>query len=432
MRRGILMAAMAFFMVWSATGVAQTSTQVGEAADRIEAKVIAWRRDIHQNPELGNREFRTSKLVADHLRNLGFEVHTGVAHTGVVGLLKGGRPGPVVALRADMDALPVTEQVDLPFASKVKAQWMGQETGVMHACGHDGHTAILMGVAEILAAMKDQLPGTVKFIFQPAEEGTPEGEEGGARLMVKQGVLTNPVPEAIFGLHLTSAMAPGRVGYRSGPLMASSDSLKIVVKGRQTHGARPWGGVDPIVLSSQIVLGLQTIASRQVDVTLEPSVITIGAIHGGNRNNIIPDSVEMIGTVRTYNEGMRGDIHKRITRTAQSIAQSGGGSAETTITLGYDVTTNPDKLTERAAASLRRTMTDAGVFQSQKSSASEDFSAYQNVVPGFFFFIGAQPKNVPPEKLGPNHSPLFQLDEAYLKTGVKALANMTLDYLNGR
>ncbi|HEX9892831.1 MAG TPA: amidohydrolase, partial [Gemmatimonadales bacterium] len=281
--------------------------EIDRRAGTVLPKVVAWRRDIHQHPELSNREVRTAKLVADHLTALGLEVKTGVAKTGVVGVLRGGRPGPVVALRADMDALPVTEQVDLPFKSTQKAMWNGQEVGVMHACGHDNHVAILMGVAEVLAGMKTQLPGTVKFVFQPAEEGAPPGEEGGAGVMIREGVLDNPAPSAIFGLHVW----PGQVGtvhYRSGPLMAASDWLFITVKGRQTHGAVPWGGVDPIVVASQIVLGLQTIPSRQVEVTKVPAIVTVGMIQGGNRGNIIPDSVIMQGTVRTFDEAMRADI----------------------------------------------------------------------------------------------------------------------------
>ncbi len=427
-------AAIALAMAASAAAqnAAPHAQRVTELSNAVESKVIAWRRDIHQNPELGNSEFRTAKLVAEHLRKLGLEVKTGVAHTGVVGLLKGGRPGAVVALRADMDALPVTEQTGLPFASTAKAMWMGRETGVMHACGHDGHTAILMGVAEILTAMKEQIPGTVKFIFQPAEEGVPPGEEGGARLMVKQGVLNDPVPEAIFGLHVNSRMPLGRAGYRAGPLMASADGLKIVVKGKQTHGAMPWLGIDPIVIASQIVIGLQTIQSRQMNALVEPSVITIGAINGGNRSNIIPDSVEMLGTIRTLNEEMRRDIHRRIANTAQSIAQSAGGIAEVAITQGYDVTTNDEKLAERAARSLRDTLGGANVFVIPKVTASEDFSAYQKVIPGFFFFLGVVPEGTPPEKVFPNHSPQFWIDEAVLKIGVRALANMTLDYLSGK
>jgi len=422
--------------LWIAALLAQfaiiAEAQVDQLADQVESKVIAWRRDIHANPELGNREFRTSKLVAEHLRSLGIEVKTGVAHTGVVGLLKGGKPGPVVALRADMDALPVNEPAGLPFASKVKAMWAGQETGVMHACGHDAHVAILMGVAEVLSRMKDQVPGTVKFIFQPAEEGAPPGEEGGARLMVKQGVLESPVPEAIFGLHVSSPLAAGRIGYRSGPLMASADSFRILVKGKQTHGARPWGGVDPIVVAAQIVLGLQTIASRQVDVTLEPSIVTVGMIRGGNRSNIIPDEVEMVGTIRAFNEPMRRDIHRRIVLTAQSIAQSAGATAEATVTVGLDVTDNNEKLVDRAVATLRRVAGGPNVFIIPKTTGAEDFSAYQKVIPGFFFFVGVTPKDLRPEQLGVNHSPLFKVDEAQLKLGVRALTSLTLDYLQGK
>jgi amidohydrolase len=423
-------------LAWLAAPLAllalDAAAQVDQLASQVEQKVIAWRRDIHANPELGNREFRTAKLVADHLRSLGLEVKTGIAHTGVVGLLRGGKPGPVVALRADMDALPVTEQTGLPFASKVKAMWAGQETGVMHACGHDAHVAILMGVAEVLTKMRGEIAGSVKFIFQPAEEGAPPGEEGGARLMVKEGVLESPVPEAIFGLHVSSPLPSGRIGYRAGPLMASSDSFRIVVKGKQTHGARPWGGVDPIVVASQIVLGLQTIASRQVDVTLEPSIVTVGMIRGGNRSNIIPDEVEMVGTIRAFNEEMRRDIHRRIKHTAEAIAASAGAKAEVAVTDGYDVTTNHEKLTERAVATLRRVGGPTSVFMNPKVTGSEDFSAYQKVIPGFFFFLGVKPPELPPEKTGSNHSPLFVVDESQLKLGVRLLSSLALDYLRGK
>lgn len=408
------------------------AAEIDRGADRIEQKVIAWRRDIYQNPELGNQEFRTSKLVADHLRSLGLEVRTGVGVTGVVGVLRGGKPGRVVALRADMDALPVTDLTGLPYASKTKAMWMGQETGVMHACGHDGHVAILMGVAEILAGMKDRIPGSVKFIFQPAEEGVPNDEVAGARRMIAEGVLQNPAPEAIFGLHLSSVLAAGRLGFRVGPAMASGDRLRIVVRGKQTHGARPWAGVDPIVVASQIVLGLQTIVSRQVDATLEPSIVTIGMIRGGNRENIIPDEVEMLGTVRAFNEDMRKDIHRRIRQTAESIAAAAGAKAEVSVFLGYDVTDNDAKLGERAATTLRAVAGGPNVVMIPKSTASEDFSAYQKVIPGFYFIVGARVKDLPPERWGANHSPLFQLDESVFKLGVRALANLTFDYLEGR
>jgi len=405
---------------------------VGELADAIETKVIAWRRDIHQNAELSNREFRTSRLVADHLRSLGLDVRTGIANTGVVGVLEGGRPGPVVAFRADMDALPVTEPTELPFASKVKTTYEGREVGVMHACGHDGHTAILMGVAEVFSKMRDQIAGTIKFIFQPAEEGPPKGEEGGARLMVKQGVLADPVPEAIFALHLSSTIAFGCAAWRAGPVRASSDDFKMVVKGRQAHGASPWLGVDPIVLSAQIVLALQTIESRQVNVTQGPSVISVGAIHGGVRENIIPDSVEMIGTVRSHNEDMRRDIKTRMTRTAQAIAQSAGGSAEVNFEDRYDVSVNSEKLTECVVSSLRRSFGDSCVFMGPMQTTSEDFAAYQRAIPGFMFNLGARPTDVPPERIGPAHSPLFRIDEGALKMGIKALANLALDYMTNQ
>ena len=314
--------------------------QIDARAAALESKVIAWRRDLHQHPELSNREVRTAGVVAGHLQALGLKVQTGVAHTGVVGLLDTGRPGPVIALRADMDALPVTEEVDVPFASTSRANFNGQEVGVMHACGHDCHVAILMGVAELLAGMKSLLAGSIKFIFQPAEEGPPPGEEGGAALMIRQGVLENPKPDVIFGLHVFAGVEAGTIAYRPGPAMASSDRIRVTVTGRQTHGALPWRGVDPIVISSQIVLGLQTIVSRQVDVSLEPAVVSIGAIKGGVRDNIIPDAVEMLGTVRTFNEDMRADIHARIRNTVEMIARSGGASAQVHFDNAYPVTVN--------------------------------------------------------------------------------------------
>jgi len=402
---------------------------IDQRAQQVESKVIAWRRDIHQHPELGNRETRTAQLVADHLRGLGLEVHTGIAHTGVVALLKGEQPGPVVALRADMDALPVVEEVDVPFASKVRAPYNGQDVGVMHACGHDTHTAILMGVAEILTALKPQLHGTVKFIFQPAEEGAPQGEEGGAALMVKEGVLENPKPEAIFGLHVLSSVPTGKIEYRAGPVMASVDSFRITVQGRQTHGAMPWRGVDPVVVASQIVLGLQTIESRQVNVTKEPSVVSVGSIHGGVRFNIIPDSVEMLGTVRAYDEEMRADIHRRITTTAEMIAKSAGASAEVKIDKLNGVTVNHAGLTEEMAPTLSRVAGGENVAVSPKLTAGEDFSVYQRQVPGFFFFVGITPPGTDVTAAAANHSPRFYVDEAGLLLGVRALAYLTADYL---
>ena len=341
----------------------------------IMPKVIEWRRDIHEHPELSNREVRTAKLVADHLIRLGLEVKTGVARTGVVGILRGGKPGPVVALRADMDALPVTEQVDLPFKSVARTQYNGTEVGVMHACGHDNHVAILMGVAEVLAGMKAQIPGTVKFIFQPAEEGPPAGEDGGAPLMVKEGVLDNPKPGAIFGLHVWPDQT-GTIGYRPGSAMAAADGLSIVVHGRQTHGSSPWGGVDPIVVASQIVLALQTIPSRQIDVTIGPAVVTVGMIQGGNRGNIIPDSVIMVGTIRTFDESIRREIHARVKRTAEAIAQSAGATATVTIQAGGLVTYNDPALTERMVPTLKRVAGDANASPQRPIMGSEDFHVH--------------------------------------------------------
>lgn len=342
---------------------------IDTAAAKVEQRVIETRRDIHQHPELGNRETRTQKLIVDRLTSLGIEVRTPIAHTGVVGILHGAKAGKVVALRADMDALPVEEQVDVPFKSTVRTTYNGQEVGVMHACGHDAHVAILLGVAEILASMKHELAGTVVFLFQPAEEGAPEGEEGGAALMVKEGALDNPKVDAVFGLHVTSRFAVGELAYRPESMMAAVDSFKIVVHGKQTHGAYPWLGVDPIVIASQIVLGLQTIPSRQVDASLAPSIVTVGMIRGGVRNNIIPDSVEMVGTIRSLDAHMRDEIHARIRRTAENIATSGGATASVTITPGYPITFNDRALTETMAPTLRRVAVPARHWSSIRSSA---------------------------------------------------------------
>jgi len=395
-------------------------------------KVIAWRRDIHQHPELGNREVRTAKLVADHLRSLGIEVETEVGVTGVVGLLRGGRAGPVVALRADMDALPVTELVDLPFKSTVRTIYNGAEVGVMHACGHDNHVAILMGVAEIFAGMRAQIPGTIKFIFQPAEEGPPAGEEGGAPLMVKEGVLQNPRPDAIFGLHVWPGPL-GSLSYRSGGAMAAPDGITIVVKGRQTHGAVPWGGVDPIVVSAQIVLGLQTIVSRQVDITALPAVVTIGSIQGGNRGNIIPDSVVMVGTIRTFDEQVRKDIHDRVRRTVTSIAAASGATATIDIPSGGLLTYNDPALTERMAPTLARTAGKGGVNPTMPPvTGAEDFPAFTQEIPGLYYFLGVSPEGQDLNTVPRNHSPYFFADEAALPTGVRSMANLALDFLRSK
>jgi len=395
-------------------------------AELIESDVISWRRDIHANPELGNREFRTAALVADHLRSLGIEVQTEIAHTGVVGFLKGSKPGPIVALRADMDALPVTELVDLPFASKIRTAYNGMDVGVMHACGHDTHVAMLMGAAEVLSEMKDDLPGSIKFIFQPAEEGAPEGEEGGARLMLEEGVFDDPKPEVVFGLHVW----PDRVGhlkYLPGPFMASSDQFEITIYGQQTHGAVPWGGIDPIVIGSQVVLGLQTIASRQLNVIATPSIITVGTFHGGVRSNIIPDDVTLTGTIRTFLPEVRRDIHERIHHTVEHITASAGATADVHIHLGYPVTVNDTDLTMKMIPSLDR-VSDS-VEQTPKITGAEDFSYFANEVPGLFVFLGIVPPEEDIESFPRNHSPHFYVDESALITGVRTLSSLAVDYM---
>lgn len=411
-----------------------TSDAIEQEVKAVETKMIAWRRDIHQNPELGNHEFRTSSLVAEHLKRLGYEVREHVAHTGVVAVLKGGRPGPVIALRADMDALPITEEVDLPFASKVRASWHGREGGVMHACGHDAHTAILMAAAEIFATMRNDLPGTVKLIFQPAEEGLPPGEEGGARLMIKEGALENPKPEVIFGLHVVSGVHTGIIAYRAGATLAGSDTFRIIVRGRQTHGARPWAGVDPIVISAQIILALQTIESRQVDVTSNPSVLTVAIFNAGSRSNIIPDKAEMEGTLRTYSLEMRDFIMRRVKETAEAVARSGGGEAEVEwISDGYIPTVNNAALTKRMAPTLQRVAGADKVLEVTPRTAADDFAFFAQQVPGFFFFIGITPPqpNVLAIAAAPNHSPRFFVDESGLETALRATVHVTFDYLSG-
>lgn len=402
---------------------------IADRAAAIEDKVIAWRRDIHQHPELSNREFRTAALVADHLRSLGLEVETEIAYTGVVATLVGGRPGPVVALRADMDALPVVEQTDYPFRSEVRSTYNGQDVGVMHACGHDTHVAILMGAAEVLTSMRDEIPGTIKFIFQPAEEGAPPEEGGGARMMVDEGVLLGPDVEAIFGLHISQSYAVGEVGFRSLGMMASAERFDITVNGRQTHAARPWMGVDPIVVSSQIVMGLQTIISRQTDITRAPAVITVGTIDGGVRNNIIPDSATMTGTIRTFDPDMRDQIHEQMQRTVTNIANSAGADADMIIYPGVPVTFNDAELTRQMAPSLERVYGADNVFESPRITGAEDFSFYQEEVPGFFFFIGGRPTDVPASEAIPNHSPRFYIDEDSLLPAVRAMTTLAVDYL---
>jgi amidohydrolase len=433
MRNALIVAIIA---TWLAASTGPLSAQSPSApnplaadVDRLSAEmnpqVVAWRRDFHKNPELGNNEVRTAKVIADELRKLGYEVTTGVAGTGVVGVLKGGRPGPVVALRSDMDALPVTEQVDVPFKSTAKAQWNGQDVGVMHACGHDNHMAILLGAAANFAKLRDRIPGTIKLIFQPAEEGP-----GGAEPMIKAGALENPKVDAIFGLHVFPFPA-GSIVYRSGPLMASADSFVITVTGRQTHGAVPWGGIDPIVVGSQIVMALQTIVSRTVNITEAPAVVTIGRFTGGNRSNIVPEQIELEGTVRAFDESVRKAIHDRIRSIASNLAESAGATATVEFGLGYPVTRNDPALTERMVPTLRRVAGNDNVRVGPLTGTAEDFSYFQQQVPGMFFFLGVTPRDQDHTKAPQNHSPLFFADESALPVGVKVMTNLALDYLFG-
>ncbi len=399
-------------------------------ADAEEAKVVAWRRDIHEHPELSNREFRTAELIAKHLQSLGIETKTGVAKTGVVGILKGNLPGPVIALRADMDALPVLEDNNLPYASKVKSEYNGKEVPVMHACGHDTHVAILMGVSEILSSMKKELKGTVKFIFQPAEEGAPVGEEGGAELMVKEGVLENPKVDVIFGLHIAAGTEVGTITYRPAGAAAAVDGLKITVTGKPSHGAMPWLSVDPILVSAQIVTSLQSIVSRNLNVTQNPAVVTIGAIQGGNRGNIISEKVEMLGTVRTLSPSDEKMVIKRINDIATYTAQAAGATAVVECPYGirYPVTFNNVELTNRMVSSLIKTAGQDHVKIVPAITASEDFSFFAEKVPGLFFSLGGMPKGQDPALAGPHHTPKFIIDDSGLKLGVNALCNLVFDY----
>ena len=402
---------------------------IDEASAAVEAQVVAWRRDVHEHPELSNREYRTAKLVAAHLNDLGLEVTTGVSNTGVVGVLRGGKPGPVVALRADMDALPVVEQTGLPYASKVTADYLGKEVGVMHACGHDNHVAILMGVASVLTGLREELPGTVKFIFQPAEEGAPAGEESGAEVMIREGVLENPDVDAIFALHVFQAGTVGVASYRSGGAMASAQSYEIEIVGQQTHGARPWEGVDPIVAGAQIVTALQTIVSRQVDITVSPAVVTVGTFESGMRFNIVPDRAKLTGTIRTYDVETRELIHRQVREIATSVGGALGAEVNVTIDRGVPVTYNDPKLTAAMVPTLERVYGKENVTTGPRQTGAEDFSFFQEKIPGFYFAIGVRPVDVPPEETIPNHSPFFYADEAALVPGVSAMANVAYDYL---
>lgn len=406
--------------------LAEIDRRIAESQPRL----IEWRRHLHQHPELSNRESETAKYVADTLRSFGLEPQVDVARHGVVAVLKGGLPGPVVALRADMDGLPVKEEAPVPFASQAKGEYEGNPVSVMHACGHDTHMAMLLATAKVLTEVKDRLPGSVKFIFQPAEEGAPRGETpAGAQAMVQAGVLKSPDVDAVFGLHVFSNIPTGHLTYRRGPFMAASDQFEIIVKGRQTHGATPWRGIDPIVVGSQIVVALQTVVSRGVDITAQPAIVTVGQFQGGVRNNIIPDSARLVGTIRTFDEKMQNEIHQQVARIAQGIASAAGTTAEVVINKGYPVTVNHPDLTDRMLPTLER-VAPGKVKVSELITGAEDFSYFQREVPGVFVFLGI----TPPDQVGKapqNHSPLFQVDEAALPTGVRALAHLTLDYMTG-
>ena len=425
----LLLPLLIFPIIGTGAALAQSSLRpaIDSKANAIESKVVEWRRDIHMHPELGNQEFRTAKKVADHLRSLGIEVNEGVAVTGVVGYLKGGKPGPTVALRADMDALPVTERNDLPFKSVNTATYNGQETGVMHACGHDTHVAILMGVAEVLASMKDDLEGNVKFFFQPAEEGVYDADTAGAELMVKEGVMEDV--DAVFGLHIASQMEVGKIGYRSGPAMAAVDNLEITLTGRQAHGASPWSGIDPIVTSSQIVMGLQTILSRSVNITENPAVVTVGAIHGGIRHNIIPEKVEMIGTIRTFGDDQQALVHKRITEIVTNIAESAGAEVDLKIEKLYPSTVNDPALTAEMLPSIQATAGEANVISMPPITGAEDFSFFQREKPGLFINLGGMKKGGDPSKTPSHHTPGFYIDEGGFTLGVRTLSYFVVDYM---
>jgi amidohydrolase len=417
-----------FFSLASQTFAIDMSREIDAAAAKVLPSVIEWRRHLHQFPELSNREFKTSKFVEDHLRKLGLEVRTGVAKTGVVGILKGSQPGPVIGLRADMDALPVTERNALAFASKETAEYNGATVGVMHACGHDTHVAMLLGAAEVLSGMKDKIKGTVVFIFQPAEEGAPAGEEGGAKLMVKEGVMDNPKIDAIFGIHINSQTEIGKIKYKVGAAMASSDWFQIKIKGKQTHGSQPWFGVDPIAVASQVYTGLQMIVARESELTKAPVVITVGKINGGVRENIIPEEMTMAGTIRTLDAAMQKDVHEKIRLTATKIAESMGATAEVTIETKTLVTYNTPELVKKTLPSLEKAAGKENVIENEWTTGAEDFSYYGEKAPAFFFFLGGMPKGQDPKKAPAHHTPDFMIDDSRLDVGVKAFCNIVFDY----
>ncbi|GAB2962357.1 M20 family metallopeptidase [Hymenobacter coalescens] len=407
------------------------ASRIEAAAARMQPQVVAWRRDIHEHPELGNRETRTAALVAAELKRLGLEVQTGVGKTGVVGVLRGGKAGPVVALRADMDGLPVTEEAKVPFASKARTQYSGQEVGVMHACGHDTHVAMLLGAANVLSQLKADLPGTVKFVFQPAEEGPPPGEEGGAKLMIQEGVLQKPNVEAVFGLHINAQTEVGQIKYRPGGMMASADVFQIRVRGKSAHGAYPWLAVDPVVTAAQIVVALQSIVSREVQLTEDAAVVTVGMVHGGVRNNIIPEQVELQGTLRALNPQTRTQLAQSVRRVATNIAEAAGAVAEVEVRPAAPLTYNDPRLTERMLPTLRRVAGAANVTQMKAVTGAEDFGCYQEKVPGLFLYLGGMPRGTDPATTAPHHTAGFFVDDSGLQLGVRTLAQLAFDYLSG-
>ena len=408
-----------------------TPEEIDQAAAAVQPQVVEWRRWFHQNPELSNREFNTAARIADILRGMGLEPQTGIAHTGVIAIIEGGLPGPLVAIRTDMDGLPVVEQTGLPFASTARSKYNGQDVGVMHACGHDAHMSMVLGAAKVLNDMKAELPGSVMLIFQPAEEGPPAGEDGGASMMLDEGIFSERMPAAVFGIHVGISIPGGQFAVKPGPMMAAADRYQITVKGKQTHGARPWDGVDPIVVSAQIVLALQTIASRQVDVTLAPSIISVGRITGGIRNNVIPDKVELEGTIRTFDPAMRDYIHKAVERTARLIAESAGAEIEFELEQGPPPLRNNAELTAMVLPALERA-SGVPAHSIQPQTVAEDFSEYGNVTPAVFVFLGNWPEEMDPTTQPTNHSPFFDMHEPYLENGVKAFSHMVVDFLNSQ
>ncbi len=418
-----------FFTLLIGVGLQAQSSKTEQLINEIEPKVIEWRRDFHENPELSSREFETAKKIAAHLESLGMEVQTGIAHTGVVGILKGGKPGPVVALRADIDGLPVTERAPIPFASKVKGMYNGMETGVMHACGHDTHIAMMMGTAEVLSKMKKDLKGTVKFIFQPAEEGVPPGEEGGAEMMVKEGVLKNPDVDAIFGLHINAQTDIGKIKYKPLGTMAAAQRFIITIHGKQTHGSKPWQGNDPVFIAAQVITGLNGIISRDTDLTKEAAVISVGLIRGGVRNNIIPEEVELIGTIRTLDYDMQKKLNETMLFRVKAIAESYGATADITIEKGIPITYNDPELTAKMLPSLEKSAGKDNVILMNATTGAEDFSFFQKEVPGLYYFVGGKPLDVKEEDAASHHTPDFFIDEGGLKLGVTSMVNLALDYM---